>query len=217
MLNKPAQTHDLIRVRDSMAVTADGAVPSWVQPSLACTPWVVVRRGYIQDGKIPVGVRGSIRSQRFAAWLAVSEIVERRSPEELWNDGVANHASSSLALSALSRVAPVLMRYGCRWGPSGSVGFELATSAPTVTASSDLDIVLRQPCRLKPDEVSVLQAALIEAAAPVKIDAMLETPLGGVLLAELAAAPSRVLVRTTNGPCLAVDPWAINESMEVLS
>jgi phosphoribosyl-dephospho-CoA transferase len=164
-------------------------------------------------------VRGTIRAQRFAAWLAVADIAEQWSPEELW-DGVANrptrlaYASAPIraeavpALAALSRVAPVLARHGYRWGPGGSVGFELATAVATARASSDLDVILRQPLRLEPDEARVLQAALAEAAAPALIDTLLETPRGGVLLADLAAAPARVLVRTPDGACLAADPWA---------
>jgi phosphoribosyl-dephospho-CoA transferase len=181
---------------------------------------VVVRRGRTQAGGIPVGVRGRTRAQRFAAWLAAADIAERRSPEELW-DSVENLPVSGLAcapkqtrpetvpaLAALTRVAPLLALRGYRWGPGGSVGFELATGAATATASSDLDVILYQARRLEPDEACALQAALAEAAAPVRIDTLLETPRGGVSLADLAAAPTRVLVRTPDGARLAADPWA---------
>ena len=36
---------------------------------------------------------------------------------------------------------------------------------------------------------------------------MLETPSGGVSLADLAANPKQVLVRTPDGPRLLADPW----------
>src|SRR5262249_13207746 len=186
-------------------------------------------RGYIQAGRIPVGVRGMTRSQRLAAWLAVADVAERRSPEELW-DGVENRPTPGLAyaprqtrreavpaLAALARVAPTLPRHGYGWGRGGSVGFELATAEATATASSDLDVILRQACRLGPDEARALQAALVEAAAPARIDALLETPRGGVSLADLAAAPTRVLVRTPDGPRLAADPWAADAWMEAVS
>jgi phosphoribosyl-dephospho-CoA transferase len=165
-------------------------------------------------------VRGLTRSQRFAAWLAATDVAERRSPEELW-DSVENRPAPGLAcaptqtrteavpaLAALARVAPLLALRGYRWGPGGSVGFELATGTVTATASSDLDVILRQARRLEPDEARALQAALAEAAAPARIDALLETPRGGVSLADLAAAPTCVLVRTPDGPYLAADPWA---------
>jgi phosphoribosyl-dephospho-CoA transferase len=216
----PAPTHDLIRVREPTAVTADGPTPSWVEAALRRTPWVIVRRGRIQAGAIPVGVRGLTRSQRLAAWLAAADIAERRSPEELWGRVENRQAPGSAcapkqtrteavpALAALARVAPLLALRGYRWGPGGSVGFELATGVAMATASSDLDVILRQARRLEPDEARTLQAALAEAAAPARIDALLETPRGGVSLAELAAAPTRVLVRSPDGPYLAADPWA---------
>jgi phosphoribosyl-dephospho-CoA transferase len=210
--------HDLIRLREPMAVKLEDPAPLWVEPALRRTPWVVVRRGRIRDGWLPVGVRGATRMQRFAAWLSVADIAEQWPPEELW-DGVANrpaHLASAKstqteavpAVTALSRVSPLLAHLGYRWGPGGSVGFELVTAVVTATASSDLDVILRQPLRLEPDDACALQFALAEAAAPARIDALLETPHGGVSLADLAAAPTRVLVRTPDGPCLAADPWA---------
>jgi phosphoribosyl-dephospho-CoA transferase len=215
-----APTHDLIRLRDPMVVRADGPVPAWVQPALLRAPWVVVRRGLFEGGRLSVGVRGTTRSQRFAAWLALGDIAEQRSPEELW-DGAENRPTPGLAsapgqtrteavpaLAALARVAPMLVRHGYRWGPGGSVGFELATAVATATASSDLDLILRQAHRLEPDEARALHSALVAAAAPARIDALLETPRGGVLLADLARAPARVLVRTPYGPRLEADPWA---------
>jgi phosphoribosyl-dephospho-CoA transferase len=219
MVGAPAPTHDLIRLWEPTAVTANGQ-PPWVEAALRRTPWVVVRRGRIQAGEIPVGVRGLTRSQRFAAWLAAADIAERRSPEELW-DRIENRPAPGLAcarwqtrleavpaLAALGRVATLLALRGYRWGPGGSVGFELATGVATVTTASDLDVILRQARRLEPDEARALLAALAEAAAPARIDALLETPRGGVSLADLAAAPTRVLVRTPDGPSLAADPWA---------
>jgi phosphoribosyl-dephospho-CoA transferase len=225
----PSPTHNLIRLREPTAVTANGQAPSWVEAALRRTPWVVVRRGRIQAGAIPVGVRGLTRSQRFAAWLAAADVAERRSPEELWDSfenrpppGLAcapkqTRQEAAPALAALARVAPLLARHGYRWGPGGSVGFELATGAATATASSDLDVILRQARRQEPDEARALHAALVEAAAPARIDALLETPCGGVSLADLAAAPTRFLVRTPDGLRLAADPWAADVWTEGVS
>jgi phosphoribosyl-dephospho-CoA transferase len=220
----PAPTHDLIRLREPPALPADA--PPWVEPALARAPWVVVRRGRVRDGLVPVGVRGSTRAQRYAALVAVTAVAERLSPEELtafvaasfqlagrYPRQVGNLPPQRLkgavpALAALARVAPILARRGLRWGPGGSVAFEIAAGVPTATPSSDLDLVLRQDGRLTPKEAADLRAALAEAAAPVRIDVILETPRGGVALADLAAMPRHVLVRTPDGPCLSADPWA---------
>lgn len=219
MIGTPAPTHDLIRLREPSAVTANVQAPSWVEEALRRTPWVVVRRGRVQAGRIPVGVRGMTRSLRFAAWVAEDDIAEQLSPEEVWDrlenrlaGGTASapgrtRAETVPALAALARVATLLARHGYRWGPGGSVGFELATATATATASSDLDIILRQGRRLEPAEALALQAALVEAAVPARIDPLLETPCGGVSLADLAAAPKHILVRTPDGACLAGDPW----------
>jgi phosphoribosyl-dephospho-CoA transferase len=209
----PAPTHDLIRPREPIALTADGPAPSWVEPALRRAPWVVVRRGYVRDGMMPVGVRGMARHERFAALLAVADIADRLSPEDLT---VADHDIEQFrkdaipALAALDRIAPLLVRRGYHWGPGGSVGFEIATGIATATAPSDLDLILRQDRRLEPKEAAELLAALAKAAAPARIDVILETPGGGVALADLAAMPAQVLVRTPDGARLSADPWMVD-------
>jgi len=211
-----APTHDLVRLREPIALAVTAPVPSWVEPVLRRIPWVVVRRGHVRDGMMPVGVRGPTRSQRFAAFVAVVEIADRLSPEDLIGSGYVlsqKRKDTVPALAALDRVAGFLMRRGYTWGPGGSVGFEIATGAATATAASDLDLILRQDRRLEQRPgvpgapATDLLAALAKAAAPARIDVLLETPLGGVSLADLAALQAQVLVRTSCGPRLAVDPW----------
>ncbi len=210
MPGRPATTHDLIRLREPFALAVDAPVPTWVEAALRRAPWVVVRRGHVTDGMIPVGVRGLARPQRFAAVLAVAEIAGRLSPEELTESHyliARRRMEEAPALAALARVAPILASRGHRWGPGGSVGFEIATGVATATASSDLDLILWQEHRLGLDEAIELRAVLAEAAAPARIDVLLETPRGGVSLADLAAMPARLLVRTPDGPRLSADPW----------
>jgi phosphoribosyl-dephospho-CoA transferase len=212
---RPAPTHDLIRLREPIALTVDALVPAWVEPALRRAPWVVVRRGHVTDGMIPVGVRGPARSQRFAAFLAVAESTDRLSPEDLTDslDAIERaRRDAAPALGALARVAPILARRGHRWGPGGSVGFEIATGMLTATCSSDLDLVLRHDRRLEPGEAIELRAVLAEAAAPARIDVILETPCGGVSLTDLAAMPGQVLVRTPDGARLSDDPWMASAS-----
>jgi phosphoribosyl-dephospho-CoA transferase len=217
-----APAHDLIRLREPIALAVNAPVPSWVEPVLRRIPWVVVRRGHVRDGMMPVGVRGLTRSQRFAAFVAVAEIADRLSPEHLTVSGYVieqKRKDAVPALAGLDRVAPLLMRRGYHWGPGGSVSFEIATGVATATALSDLDLVLRQDRRLEPNKATDLLAALAKAAAPARIDVMLETPIGGVSLADLAAMQAQVLVRTPCGPRLSVDPWMVDATalLEVAS
>ncbi|HEX3637144.1 MAG TPA: malonate decarboxylase holo-ACP synthase, partial [Paraburkholderia sp.] len=96
------------------------------------------------------------------------------------------------------------------WGPTGSAGFELATQAPTVTLSSDLDLLIRAPeKRSHANAVQLLDyLQTIAQRAGIRMDAQLETPAGGVALAEWAADKARVMVRHARGPQLIADPWA---------
>jgi phosphoribosyl-dephospho-CoA transferase len=207
----PAPTHDLIRLTQPIKLTVNSPTPAWVEPALQQIPWVVVRRGYVRDGMIPVGVRGLTRSHRFAAIVAVAEISDRLSPEDLSGRVIDQKRKNAVpALAALDRVADLLICRGYRWGPGGSVGFELATGIATATALSDLDLILRQDRRLEPDKATDLLAALAKAIAPARIDVILETPIGGVPLADLAAMRAQVLVRTPFGPRLSADPWTVD-------
>lgn len=192
-------THDLLRLRDPSVLRAATPPPRWLAPALRSIPWVVVRRAPIADGLIPVGVRGAARTQRFAALIALHDVTERLAPEDL--------RERASPVVALAQVAPILDRRGLRWGPGGSVGFALASGVPPATPANDLDLIIRQERRLAPEDARALLEALVEAAAPMRIDALLETPMGGVALAELAAAPARLLVRTLDGPLLCADPW----------
>jgi phosphoribosyl-dephospho-CoA transferase len=207
-----APTHDLIRLRWPIALAVNVPVPPWVEGVLTRIPWVVVRRGHVRDGLFPVGVRGLMRSQRFAAFVAVTDIVDRVSPEALAVSGCVieqRRRDAVPALAALARVVDLLMRRRYRWGPGGSVGFEIATGIAMTKASSDLDLILRQDHRLEPNKAIELLNELTKAAAPAPIDAILETPSGGVSLADLAAMPGQLLVRTPNGARLFADPWTL--------
>lgn len=210
MLATPSPTHDLIRLREPILLAADALRPAWVDPELRRIPWVVVRRGYVRDTMMPVGVRGQTRSQRFASSATFAEIAERLCPEDLTVSGYGidrKRKDAVPALAALDRIASLLIHRGYRWGPGGSAGFEIATGVATATATSDLDLILRQDRRLEQNDATALLAALTKAAAPARIDVMLETPIGGVSLADLAAQPAMVFVRTPCGPRLSVDPW----------
>ncbi|CAD6551284.1 Phosphoribosyl-dephospho-CoA transferase [Paraburkholderia hiiakae] len=201
------RAHDLLRV--ARLAPGDNE-PDWVRGALARTPWVVVRRTRAAAGFVAVGVRGSVRSERFGTWLRNEDIESSSSPEDLL--GVdplrARRALPAfIALATLRTTASPLRHYV--WGPTGSAGFELATCVPALTASSDLDILIRLPQRISRAAIDSLAQALAQAAsrAGTRVDAQLETPAGGVALAELAAHKPRVLARASRGAQLVVDPW----------
>lgn len=204
-------THCLLRIDSAHAVSAGAPLPPWVAAQLARAPWVVVRRAHRRAGMLPVGVRGRTRAERFAGWLRPASVVSSLTPLQLaarrdWG-GRAPRAALT-ALAALADVESIMAQAGLatRWGPAGSVAFELASGSPTVTAASDLDLVLQLDAPLASEVADALLGQLEQL--PARADVLLETAAGGVALAEYARARAPYLVRTADGPRLLDDPWA---------
>lgn len=207
--------HDLLQLNSRWReVEADHDLPEWVLRSLEQTPWVVVRRAPALEGQIAVGVRGKERHLRQALTIPDHLVVQQVTPEQLLQSSLSpDHRSIAKerwktmpALQALEQLAVSWKSYDLHWGPAGSTGFELATGMPTLTMTSDLDIVLRCPSFLAP----VLAEKLLEQTLdlPVRVDVQIETPYGAVALSEWARpATDRVLMRTLQGPLLVTDPW----------
>jgi phosphoribosyl-dephospho-CoA transferase len=192
--------HDLLRLHRGVDEHVADA-PPWAGVSLAQTPWVVVRRAVAPEGSIAVGVRGSARSQRWATTIPRSAAAQVVTPESLRNV-VPVAAADRPALRALIELRSALDQTGLMWGPAGGVGFELCTGARTVTATSDLDLVIRAGSlnRSVIDRLSALHGCLSSASA--RVDCQVETPFGAVALAELATDPPQLLVRGLTGPHL---------------
>jgi phosphoribosyl-dephospho-CoA transferase len=198
--------HDLLRLSgDAGLCHVEGSIPAWVTTSLIRAPWVVVRRARAPAGLIPVGVRGRTRAERFAVLLAPDAVAARVTPEELIAE--RDHMPRARRLrpfQVLDKVDELFSSLGLVWGPTGSVGFELAAGVATASSTSDLDVVVRAP------EPWPLESAREIAdhldRLPTCVDAQLDTPAGAVMLNEYARG-ERVLLRTPDGPRLTWDPW----------
>ncbi|MFC0396945.1 malonate decarboxylase holo-ACP synthase [Paraburkholderia rhizosphaerae] len=202
------RAHDVVRLR---RLTVLDGEPVWVRDAFLSAPFAVVRRAQAASGFVAVGMRGSNRAQRYGTWVEDAGIEFSVAPEAL----VAREPLPGreqlpvfAALAALRRASGCIAQFV--WGPAGSVGFELATGTPTATGSSDLDLLIRTPDRLNHTAAARLLAELLAYAqrAGVRVDAQLETPAGGVALAELAAGKPHVMARADAGPSLVADPWA---------
>ena len=101
--------------------------------------------------------------------------------------------------------AALLGEAGLPWGPTGSVGFELASGLRTVTARSDLDLLLR-PTRL-PVRATLMRLHVALRGLPAREDCQIETDDGALALDELLSGASELLVRTPTGPRLISAPW----------
>ena len=162
--------------------------------ALSLAPWVVVRRALFESGLIPVGVRGKNRNERFAAFAAAETVVQRATPEDLvsrqtWRE--APRRGELAALGALPQMNDMLQTLGLRWGPVGSVGFELATGFAAANADSDLDLIIRMQDGPVPELVEKL--VTIKEAAGVRVDMLLETAAGGLALTEYARSGTDLL------------------------
>ena len=201
--------HDLLRLRDGADLAFPSPLPGWVLEALNRAPFVVVRRApLLGGGLVPVGVRGPSRRDRFAAHIPIDAVAERIAPEQLaaarpWRG--SPRRTSIPALRGLEVADRALGSLGLCWGPTGSVGFELASGLPTTSLGSDLDLLLRCHEPLSVSDARRLLAVL--AAAPVRVDAQIETPNGSVALTEYACGEAAMLLRTTDGPRLVDDPW----------
>lgn len=204
------QAHDILRLHRLDAFDNE---PAWVRDAFARAPFVVVRRAQVAPGFVAVGVRGVARNERYGTWARCDDIEAVVKPEALPSASMLaadrRKLPALVALDALRRESPSTLDT-FTWGPTGSVGFELATFTPTVASTSDLDLLIRIPNHFPRNEARQLQAMLDTHAmrAGIRIDAQLETPAGGVALVEYASGKARVMARHASGPRLVADPWA---------
>jgi phosphoribosyl-dephospho-CoA transferase len=211
LLDAAPAVHALLRVTDPDALIWDADRPHWAGAALQLAPWAVVRRAPPRPGLWPVGVRGNVRSQRAAAWLPYHAAGECITPQHLaatraWREHP--RATATPAVAVLDEVAAIFVTHGFagRWGPGGSVGFELASGVRCSTPDSDLDLVLSAELPVARIDAGRLHSDL--STLPVRIDLLLETPRGAAVLAEYTRGVDAILLRSTQGPRLVRDPWS---------
>lgn len=189
--------HDILRLVARADLLPTDA-PEWAYAALRHTPWVVVRRARSFPGCVAVGVRGRLRAQRFATTVPHNVIERIVTPEELATVNPPGDRDVP-ALHALRAVRPHFDDTGMAWGPTGSVGFELATGIHTANAASDLDIVLRRGDINNTVLQQLSQLCDLLRAVPARVDCQVETPLGAIALAEFVSRPAQLLVRSAAG------------------
>jgi phosphoribosyl-dephospho-CoA transferase len=105
----------------------------------------------------------------------------------------------------LDRIASRLIGIDLTWGPTGSMGFALASELPVVREQSDLDILVRCDTPFMQEEVQQLKAVAVNDGC--RIDIQVETGYGGFAFAEWIRSKGRVLLKTGIGAFLTNDPW----------
>jgi phosphoribosyl-dephospho-CoA transferase len=191
------RVHDLVRVDPTLASRWPQADP-WVAESLARAPWVVVRRERAHPA-VAIGVRGTRRSERFAASVACADIREAISPFHCVRGAVRNDRLAD----AFASIGAFALAWKLRIAPIGSYGFELASGVQTTNESSDLDVLV--DATHAPLFALRRLAAHIDALARrsgVRVDVELGYSAGGVALREVLAGRKLVLFKTDSGPKL---------------
>ena len=175
--------HDLVKIRSVDCLLKGSHFPGWAIDFLTGTPYVVVRRSKQDSHFIPVGIRGNQRGQRHASWLAIENIVEVITPEQLskpTNWKIKAEGVFSPQIGSLLELTPLLDQFGYEWGPAGSLAFELATGIKTTNRDSDLDLIIRIA-----EPVSVIKAKTLltelESLSLCRLDIQINSPLGGFL------------------------------------
>ena len=199
MVNRPL-AHDLLWGMTAAQLPADA--PQWAIESLAAGQPVVVRRAVSAEGWVAVGVRGVVREQRLAAFMALEAVVRRVSPEALCHVDCERDLP---VMQALKQLRPMLDDCGWVWGVSGSVGFELASGFTAMHAASDLDLILRTPQLITRNQARKLVELFDQAVC--RVDMQLQTPFGAVAIREWASGSARVLLKNQHQACLVADPW----------
>jgi phosphoribosyl-dephospho-CoA transferase len=228
-----ARIHDLLEIDAERFLEAHSSAPGWVAESLRHAPFVVVRRGPspAEEG-IAIGVRGAQRNERWAgacrpdlvrSILTPPMLLDRlvtvsgsdpasrpdpaTRPDRATRPAPTTRADAIPAVRTLALLAERWKDLDSPWGPSGSVGFELATGRHAASPQSDLDVVIYAESRMKQHEAR----ALCESAQglPAAVDIRVETPICGFSLTEYAnRAPLPILLRFAHGTVLGTDPWA---------
>ncbi len=210
---KQVWPHDLLTFNDNHdLISKVNPLPDWAKDSLSKAKIVVVRRGLSKNGFIPVGLRGSHRSQRLAGFLAKKRVIGCYSPV----DFIKNKSWQKLAperrklpqFQALEKVYPILSEY--TWGIGGSLAYEMATGVATVQNNSkhksDLDIILIAKRKISINQSRKLLTMLNQYQ--VHADVQVVKGQNGFALAEYAANRNpKVLIKTNAGPVLTADPW----------
>ncbi len=202
--------HDLVWF-DVAALAAD--VPDWARQIIANGAPAVIRRAPRDEASLPIGIRGATKRERCATRIDSAAVTRRLAPEAIAlgeNDRLvtADRRSAITAFAGLHDLQAELAVMSLTWGVTGALGYELATGAPVAHAASDIDIVVCMPERDERQLETLAAAAhLCRQAHGVRCDIQLETPAGGVALADWLGEAARVMIKHDTGPYLSPDPW----------
>ncbi len=163
--------HDIVKFSSINQLIGLTTIPIWVAHSQAATCYGVVRRAPITNQLVPIGLRGSARHERYGAKIQKQYILEIIAPDSLIEplDNFKNKRFYSLLNDIRHKFNP----YKINGGPTGSVGFELATGIHVTSITSDLDLLIHMEVI---DEVLLHEIGNLLADSRIIIDPQIEIP-----------------------------------------
>lgn len=212
---KVVRAHDLLWLSDLLLTCPEPVRPEWLTADWLLRAPAVVRRENTSNGIVPVGLRGKVRSERFKAYAESGKILRKISPEEILMQPIDKALARFPVVGTLIRIAPAINATGLCWGPTGGVGFTLASGLVVVNNSSDLDLVIRAPQPLS----IALSSHLVALCSSVqcRVDLQIETPLGAFAFTEWMSGSQRVLLKAETGPMLTAHPWGQSTQQDLRS
>ncbi|QCR31169.1 malonate decarboxylase holo-ACP synthase [Lysinibacillus sp. SGAir0095] len=191
--------HDIVQFATINDIENSVNPPKWVKDAAASQKFGVVRRMPIMNSMIPIGLRGETREERYGAFIHQRNILQVISPVSLV-DSIENF-KEQLYYPSLNKVKEEFEKYNLRWGPTGSVGFEIATSIQVTTPTSDIDICLYLD---QLDSELLVKVGNFLEGLDCRIDVQVEIPsIGAFLLNDyLKYEKTGFIIRTKFGPHL---------------
>lgn len=198
--------HDLLFLRPQTLLPDEA--PAWAQDSIKEGLPCVVRRDSFSLEKIPVGFRGTKRSQRYGSFISSQDVLKKFSPE----DAVALLLTTELKSPQLDYLKDFSefiqtnenLKNSVRWGISGSFGFSLAVGKQYFRDTSDIDLVVRANNEEELNRLASLKSWIL--TPKFQLDIQIQTSKGGFSYKEWLRT-NKVLLKTNTGPLLTDNPW----------
>lgn len=193
------KVHDIVKFTGIEKLENYSTLPAWVFESSEAANYAVVRRMATSKEKTPIGLRGKTREQRVGAFIHSQDILQIMTPESLINQ--IDEYKGRVYYSSLKRIREEFSELPLSWGPTGSVGFEIASSHPVTTINSDIDIAIYPE---KIDHDLLVEVSDFVESLGARVDAQVEIPrIGAFLLNDYVKnSTSGFIVRTPFGPQL---------------
>ncbi len=198
--------HDLLFLRPQTLLPDEA--PAWAQDSIKEGLPCVVRRDSFSLEKIPVGFRGTKRSQRYGSFISSQDVLKKFSPEDAVELLLTTELKSP-QLDYLKDFSEFIqtnenLKNSVRWGISGSFGFSLAVGKQYFRDTSDIDLVVRTN---NEEEMNCLASLKSWILTPkFQLDIQIQTSKGGFSYKEWLRT-KKVLLKTNTGPLLTDNPW----------